>query len=222
MFGFKSSGKSKRKSTKTATPPANNSSEPKTLYNVPSVSQIAPLPQNKSHGILPVLSLDGRDAPNLILSEQSDSNLSVNVSDENGETNRQPVGKTRQRTSVIGLLRAVPKLSPLMSIEACASARLGCEGLLSFCSPFLSTSIVILEEERRSSLRTSSAFVLNSYRASLIDFLSGINFEFMHLFRLSPTFVRPFLFLFSQFLLLPNASNHSVCLSLPDRRTRSN
>ena len=94
MFGFKSSSKGgKRKSSKPSTPPANSSNEPKVLYNVPSVSQIAPLPQNKSHGILPVLSLDGRDAPNLILSEASDSDLSANAPDANSETNRQPVGK---------------------------------------------------------------------------------------------------------------------------------
>ncbi|UJR27569.1 hypothetical protein I4U23_008850 [Adineta vaga] len=71
-------------------PPINKSNENKILYNVPSVSQIAPLPQNKSHGILPVLSLDGRDAPNPMQSETSENDLTINATTPNTETIRQP------------------------------------------------------------------------------------------------------------------------------------
>ncbi|CAF3652491.1 unnamed protein product [Adineta steineri] len=70
---------SKRKPTKNAPSPINTSSETKMLYNVPSVSQIAPLPQNKSHGTLPVLSLDGRDAPNPMQSETSENDLTHRI-----------------------------------------------------------------------------------------------------------------------------------------------
>jgi len=95
MFGFKNSSKSKRKSSKntTTTPTATTSSDTKVLYNVPSVSQIAPLPQNKSHGILPVLSLDGRDAPNIMQSETSENDLTLNTTTANNENGRQPVGE---------------------------------------------------------------------------------------------------------------------------------
>ncbi|CAF1555536.1 unnamed protein product [Adineta steineri] len=92
MFGFKKSSKSKRKPTKNAPSPINTSSETKMLYNVPSVSQIAPLPQNKSHGTLPVLSLDGRDAPNPMQSETSENDLTVNTTTANSENGLQPVG----------------------------------------------------------------------------------------------------------------------------------
>jgi hypothetical protein len=96
MFGFKNSSKSKRKSSKnTTTPPPTitASNETKPIYNVPSVSQIAPLPQNKSHGILPVLSLDGRDAPNIMQSETSESDLTLHTTTANNENARQPVGE---------------------------------------------------------------------------------------------------------------------------------
>jgi hypothetical protein len=87
MSGLKNSSKNKRKLTKT---PAiqMNSNDVKLLYNIPSVSQIAPLPENKSHGILPVLSLDGRDSPNSI---QCDDELSSNI-----EKTNQPVGEKRK------------------------------------------------------------------------------------------------------------------------------
>jgi hypothetical protein len=91
MFGFKS--KNKRKPTKNTTTPINTSNETKILHNVPSVSQIAPLPQNISHGMLPVLSLDGRDAPNPIQSEASESDLTSHITTSNNETARQPVGE---------------------------------------------------------------------------------------------------------------------------------
>ncbi|CAF1170354.1 unnamed protein product [Adineta ricciae] len=91
MFGIKKLSKA-RKSAKTTPPPIIKSNENKILYNVPSVSQIAPLPQNKSHGILPVLSLDGRDAPNPMQSETSETDLTANATTSNTETNRQPVG----------------------------------------------------------------------------------------------------------------------------------
>ena len=66
------------------------------LYNVPSVSQIAPLPQNKSHGTLPVLSLDGRDAPHAMQSETSETDLtSSNGSNANAESDHQPVGEMK-------------------------------------------------------------------------------------------------------------------------------
>lgn len=92
MFGFKRSSKSSRKSAKTTPPPMIKSNENKILYNVPSVSQIAPLPQNKSHGTLPVLSLDGRDAPNPMQSETSEQDLAVMATSASEETTRQPVG----------------------------------------------------------------------------------------------------------------------------------
>jgi hypothetical protein len=69
MFGFKRSTKPKRKLTKSPAIQANSSIDTKVLYNIPSVSQIAPLPENKSHGILPILSLDGRDMPDIISSD---------------------------------------------------------------------------------------------------------------------------------------------------------
>jgi hypothetical protein len=93
MFGFKSSSKSKRKSSKTTTTPTTTSNETKIIHGVPSVSQIAPLPQNKSHGTLPVLSLDGRDAPNIMQSECSETDLTSSISKLNTETARQPVGE---------------------------------------------------------------------------------------------------------------------------------
>lgn len=97
MFGFKRTSKTKHKSGKSPTRPSMNntqSAEPKMLYNIPSVSQIAPLPQNKSHGILPVLSLDGRDAPHLMPSETSDPDQPIDheTTNNNNENNRQPVG----------------------------------------------------------------------------------------------------------------------------------
>ncbi|CAF3433150.1 unnamed protein product [Rotaria sp. Silwood1] len=93
MFGFKSSSKSKRKSNKSPTTPINTSNETKHFPYVPSVSQIAPLPQNKSHGILPVLSLDGRDAPNSMQSDTSENDLTLNTTTTNNQSSsRQPVG----------------------------------------------------------------------------------------------------------------------------------
>jgi hypothetical protein len=92
MFGLKISSKNKRKLTKTPAIQTNSSHETKVLYNVPSVSQIAPLPQNKSLGTLPVLSLDGRDAPNVMQSETSENDLTLNAT-SNNENGRQPVGE---------------------------------------------------------------------------------------------------------------------------------
>ena len=98
MFGFKSASKSKRKAAvNIPLSTVNASNEPKVLYNVPSVSQIAPLPQNKSHGTLPVLSLDGRDAPLAMESETSENDLaSSNGSKTNPESDHQPVGEICQ------------------------------------------------------------------------------------------------------------------------------
>ena len=84
MFGIKVSNKNKRKLIKTPAIQMNSSIEGKILHNVPSVSQIAPLPETKSHGILPVLSFDGRDSPDFINAEDD-------LSFETGKT------KTRQR-----------------------------------------------------------------------------------------------------------------------------
>jgi hypothetical protein len=92
MFGFKSSSKSKRKQSKNPPTPINTSNETRFLHNVPSVSQIAPIPQNKSQSTLPVLSLDGRDIPNLMQSEISDGDSTSNTTITNNESNRQPVG----------------------------------------------------------------------------------------------------------------------------------
>ena len=93
MFRFKISSKNKRKSTKSASPSINTSNEAKTLHNIPSVSQIAPLPQIKSHGILPVLSLDGRDAPNPMPSDTLDNDSTTNITTSDDEHGRQPVGE---------------------------------------------------------------------------------------------------------------------------------
>ncbi|CAF3839267.1 unnamed protein product [Adineta steineri] len=90
MFGFKRSNKTKRKLTKTPAIQTNASIESKILYNVPSVSQIAPLPENKSHGILPVLSLDGRDSSDII---QSNDQLEVNTEKNDHSNGHQPVGE---------------------------------------------------------------------------------------------------------------------------------
>ena len=114
MFGFKRSSKPKRKSGKSPTRLSinnNQSAEPKMLYNIPSVSQIAPLPQNKSHGILPVLSLDGRDAPNLMPLEPSDPDLANDheTTSNNNESNRQPVGDRYQIE--MNRLASLPSLS---------------------------------------------------------------------------------------------------------------
>ncbi|CAF0786282.1 unnamed protein product [Rotaria sordida] len=81
---------SKRKSNKNPPTPISTSNETKHFHYVPSVSQIAPLPQNKSHGILPVLSLDGRDAPILMQSETSETDLTSNTTTSNNENARQP------------------------------------------------------------------------------------------------------------------------------------
>ena len=93
MFGFKGTSKSKRKTSKNSPTPISTSNENKPLYNVPSVSQIPSLPQNKSHGMLPVLSLDGRDAPNPMQSETSETDLSSNTTTSTNENGRQPVGE---------------------------------------------------------------------------------------------------------------------------------
>jgi hypothetical protein len=87
MFGLKISNKNKRKLIKTpAIQFMNSSIEGRILHNVPSVSKIAPLPENRSHGILPVLSLDGRDSPDFINAEDDRTS-------ETGETKtHQPVG----------------------------------------------------------------------------------------------------------------------------------
>ncbi|CAF3749029.1 unnamed protein product [Rotaria socialis] len=92
MFGFKSSSKNKRKPAKNPTPSLSTSSETKHFPNIPSVSQIAPLPQNKSHSILPVLSLDGRDAPSSIQSEESENDLTSITTMPNNENGRHSVG----------------------------------------------------------------------------------------------------------------------------------
>ena len=93
MFGFKGSSKNKRKTPKNPPAPINSSNENKPLYNVPSVSQIPSLPQNKSHGMLPVLSLDGRDAPNGMEAEASEADLTSNTATSTTENGRQPVGE---------------------------------------------------------------------------------------------------------------------------------
>jgi hypothetical protein len=93
MFGFKGSSKNKRKTPKNPPTSISSSSENKPLYNVPSVSQIPSIPQNKSHGMLPVLSLDGRDALNLMQSETSETDLTSNATRSTNENGRQPVGE---------------------------------------------------------------------------------------------------------------------------------
>jgi len=90
MFGFQRSNKTKRKLTKTPAIQINSPVETKILHNIPSISQIAPLPETKSHGILPVLSLDGRDSPNIT---QSDDQLSLNTEKTKNSNGHQPVGE---------------------------------------------------------------------------------------------------------------------------------
>jgi len=92
MFGLKISSKNKRKLTKTPAIQTNSSHETKVLYNVPSVSQIAPLPENKSHGILPVLSLDGRDSPILL---SFDDDISLNTDETKNSNDHRPVGEEK-------------------------------------------------------------------------------------------------------------------------------
>jgi hypothetical protein len=87
MFGLKSTTKTKRKLIKH---PAIQINETKILHNIPSVSEIAPLPENKSHGLLPVLSLDGRDSPESI---QSDDQLLTNTEQTNNSNGHQSVGE---------------------------------------------------------------------------------------------------------------------------------
>lgn len=94
MFGLKSTSKNKRKLTKTPAIQMNITNEPKILYNIPSVSQIAPLPENKSHGILPVLSFDVRDSPNFI--QCDDDDLS---SDTEKTNNHRPVGEEKKKNN---------------------------------------------------------------------------------------------------------------------------
>lgn len=77
-----------------------STNENKPLYNVPSVSQIPSLPQNKSHGILPVLSLDGRDAPNHMQSENSEIDLTTHNTPSTNENGRQPVGLMSQKSFI--------------------------------------------------------------------------------------------------------------------------
>ena len=96
MFGFKRSTKSKRKLTKSPAIQAHSSIDTKVLYNVPSVSQIAPLPENKSHGILPVLSLDGRDMPDIISSDDPSASTAEATDLPNGH---QPVGEYLARST---------------------------------------------------------------------------------------------------------------------------
>jgi hypothetical protein len=93
MLGSKILSKNKRKLTKTPAIQINSSSETKILHHIPSVSQIAPLPENRSHGILPILSLDGRDSPNFI---QCDDELSSNTEKANNSNNHQPVGEDKK------------------------------------------------------------------------------------------------------------------------------
>jgi hypothetical protein len=95
MFGFKSSSKTKRKLTKTPAIQLNPSNEMKILHNIPSVSQIAPLPENRSHGILPILSLDGRDSP------EYDDELLLNTDKTN---NSQRVGVERNSLKIENII----------------------------------------------------------------------------------------------------------------------
>ncbi len=101
MFKFKnSSNSSKRKSsgkgtttpTNSNTPPSGNS-EMKIFPNVPSVSQIAPLPENQSHGMLPVLSREGRDEhpPQL---PSSENDRTANTTNSNTSNGRLSVGES--------------------------------------------------------------------------------------------------------------------------------
>ncbi|CAF0858267.1 unnamed protein product [Adineta ricciae] len=90
MFVFKRSNKAKRKLTKSPAIQTNSSIDSKVLYNIPSVSQIAPIPENKSHGLLPVLSLDGRDTADLIPPDDESPSSAGTNDQPNG---RQPVGE---------------------------------------------------------------------------------------------------------------------------------
>jgi len=98
MLGSKILSKNKRKLTKTPAIQVNSSNETKILHHIPSVSQIAPLPENKSHGILPILSLDGRDSPDFI---QCNDELILNTENIKNSNNHQPVGK-EQKSRILG------------------------------------------------------------------------------------------------------------------------
>ncbi|CAF1493763.1 unnamed protein product [Rotaria sp. Silwood1] len=69
MFGSTISKSNRRKLTRYHTIHVNSSIETEILHNIPSVSQIAPLPESKSPGILPILSLDRRDSSKSIVSD---------------------------------------------------------------------------------------------------------------------------------------------------------
>jgi len=101
MLGSKILSKNKRKLTKTPAIQMNSSNETKILHHIPSVSQIAPLPENRSHGILPILSLDGRDSPNFI---QCDDELSSNTEKTNNSNNHQPVGEDKKPLNSIYII----------------------------------------------------------------------------------------------------------------------
>ena len=94
MFNFKGTSKNKRKTSTKPSTPISPSNENKPIFNIPSVSHIPSLPQNKSHGILPVLSRDGRETLHPMESENSETDLTVNNTTSTSENDRQPVGVT--------------------------------------------------------------------------------------------------------------------------------
>ncbi|CAF2649183.1 unnamed protein product [Rotaria sp. Silwood2] len=90
MSVSKISNSNRRKLTRYHTIHVNSSIETEILRNIPSVSQIAPLPESKSDGILPILSLDRRDSSNSI---ESDNELSLNIEITNTSNGHEPVGE---------------------------------------------------------------------------------------------------------------------------------
>lgn len=109
MFGFKRSNKSKRKLTKSPAIQTNSSIDCKVLFNVPSVSQIAPLPKNKSHGILPVLSLDGRDLDDVDPTDEPSTPTSP-IDLNESPSGRQPVGAYLSRDVNVSLLSRILRM----------------------------------------------------------------------------------------------------------------
>ncbi|CAF0764316.1 unnamed protein product [Didymodactylos carnosus] len=65
----------------------NQDESQKILHNIPSVSQIAPIPTNQSSSVLPILSLDGRD----YLHANNTNNCNENSSAQTNQNHSLPV-----------------------------------------------------------------------------------------------------------------------------------
>ncbi len=79
MFGSKNLSKNKQKLIKTSAIQINSLNDTNNI-----LYDISPLPENESHDILPILSLDGRDSSDIIQNDDDDLLFETN--------NYQPVG----------------------------------------------------------------------------------------------------------------------------------